>query len=39
MAESAGLTHPRTLWDIATLVALGFVSGLPNKAPPSTPAR
>ena len=33
MAESAGLTHPRSIWDIATLVALGFVSGLPKKAP------
>jgi hypothetical protein len=39
MAEAAGLTHPRTLWDIATLVALGFIAGLPHKAPPSTPAR
>jgi hypothetical protein len=35
VAESAGLTHPKSLWDIATLVALGFVSGLPSKAPPA----
>ena len=35
MAEAAGLTHPSSLWDIATLVALGFISGQPGKAPPS----
>jgi hypothetical protein len=35
MAEAAGLTHPRSLWDIATLVALGFIAALPAKNPPA----
>src|SRR5262249_23613280 len=31
VAQAAGLTHPHTLWDIATLVALGFIHGSTGK--------